>query len=172
MDNLILIGFMGCGKSTLGVSLSKRLDIPFLDTDKYIEDGQKTSISDIFAKQGEAVFRRLETDCLKELLEKSGDVVISTGGGIVICEENRRLLKELGTAVYVKVSPETVYERLKEDNTRPLLQGTNPLEKIKALMQQRSRFYEEAASVVLEADKKSVEELTQEICSLIERRKR
>ncbi len=167
MSNLILIGFMGCGKSTLGIRLSYRLRKPFLDTDKQIENEQKMSISELFEKQGEMYFRDLETNCLKDLFDAKEEYVISTGGGIVLREENRRLLKELGTVVYLKVTPQTVYERLKNDKTRPLLKGENPFEKMNRMMEQRNRFYEDAAQIIVEADDKSIEELTDEISNII-----
>lgn len=167
MGNLILIGFMGCGKSTLGIQLSYRLRKPFLDTDRRIEERQGSSISDLFSEKGEAFFRGLETDALKELLLENTEYVISTGGGIILNPKNREILKELGTVVYLKVSPQTVYGRLKHDKTRPLLQGENPLAKIEGLMQERSSLYEEAAQVIIEADGKSIEELTEEISEAV-----
>lgn len=131
MGNLILIGFMGCGKSTLGIQLSYRLRKPFLDTDRRIEERQGSSISDLFSEKGEAFFRGLETDALKELLLENTEYVISTGGGIILNPKNREILKELGTVVYLKVSPQTVYGRLKHDKTRPLLQERILLQKLK-----------------------------------------
>lgn len=167
MSHLILVGFMGCGKSKLGRRLSYRLRRPFLDTDKEIEMEQEASINQIFAEHGEAYFRSLETNCLKALLWEKEEHVVSTGGGIVIREENRELMKMLGTVVYLKVSPLTVYERLKGDNSRPLLQGTNQLEKITRMMSQRKHYYEAAAHYVVEVDGKSLDELTEEVRNLI-----
>lgn len=170
MENLVLIGFMGCGKSTVGVRLAQALQQTFLDTDSYIEDRQNTDITRLFAEKGEDFFRDLETACLKELLGEKQERVIATGGGIVIRPENRVLLKQLGTVIFLKVSPQTVYERLMHDRTRPLLQGENPLAKIEKLLEDRSGYYEEAAQFVIEADNKSVQELTEEIKEMIEKR--
>ena len=132
--NVILIGFMGCGKSTVGIKLSYRLRRSLLDTDKIIEKEENRTISDIFVTDGEGYFRDLETQCLKKLIQTEKNQIISVGGGLPIRKENHTLLKELGTVVYLRAKPETIYERLKHDTTRPLLQGENPQEKIRALM--------------------------------------
>lgn len=152
MENVILTGFMGCGKSSLGIRLSYKMKMPLLDTDKLIEKKQGCTISELFKKQGEEKFRELETACLKEIGTHKGSYVIAAGGGLPVKEENRRLLKELGMVVYLRIRPETVYERLKEDTTRPLLQGENPMEKIKELMAQRSELYESGADLVIDVD--------------------
>lgn len=152
MENVILTGFMGCGKSSLGIRLSYKMKMPLLDTDKLIEKKQGCTISELFKKQGEEKFRELETACLKEIGTHKGSYVIAAGGGVPVKEENRRLLKELGMVVYLRIRPETVYERLKEDTTRPLLQGENPMEKIKELMAQRSELYESGADLVIDVD--------------------
>ena len=164
MKNIILIGFMACGKSSVGRRLSQALDIEFLDTDGLIEQKEGTTISDIFAKQGEAAFRAMETECLKDLLGRdSGAYVLSVGGGLPIREENRRLLSQIGTVIYLKVSPDTVFMRVRNDKTRPLLQTSNPRGRIMDLMNARRQFYEDAADYVLEADRKSFEEIIEEI---------
>ncbi|MGN1171435.1 MAG: shikimate kinase, partial [Lachnospiraceae bacterium] len=108
MDNIILIGYMGCGKTTLGIRLSYHMRIPFLDTDKLIEKNENREISGIFAQDGEEAFREMETETLRTLLRDKTRKVISTGGGLPLREENRRLLKELGTVVYLRAEPETV----------------------------------------------------------------
>ena len=142
-DNIILIGFMGCGKTSVGIKLSYRLKQTFLDTDKQIEKKQGRSIREIFASDGEAAFRQMETECIKELLAGTGNSkqIFSTGGGTPVKEENRELLKRLGTVVYLKVSPEVVYERLKGDTSRPLLQTDNPKGRIEELLGSRKEAY-------------------------------
>ena len=164
MKNIILIGFMACGKSSVGKRLSQALNMEFLDTDELIENKAGTTISDIFATQGEAAFRVMETECLKELLERNGETfVLSVGGGLPIREENRRLLKQIGTVVYLKVSPDTVFIRVRNDKTRPLLQTPNPRGRIMDLMSARKQFYEDAADIIIEADNKSFEAIMEEI---------
>lgn len=168
-DNIILIGFMGCGKSSVGVRLSERLHRTMLDTDQWIEQRQKKTVSEIFADSGEETFRRMETECLKELIQTVGGQIISVGGGLPMREENRGLLKELGQVFYLKVTPEAVYERLKNDTTRPLLQVENPMERIRTLMEQRSERYEACADVALEVSNRTVEEIVDEIIKKIGR---
>jgi len=163
MSNVILVGYMGCGKSTVGKRLSYRMKMPYTDTDKEIEKKQGTTISLIFKEQGETAFRDMETECLKRLFEYKQDYVIAVGGGLPMREENRSLMRKLGTTVYLRAKPETIYERLKDDTTRPLLQGENPQEKIRSMINQRSPFYEEAADVVIDVDGKSFDEIMDEI---------
>lgn len=162
-DNIILIGFMGSGKTTMGIRLSYKLRRSLLDTDKLIEKKEGRTISEIFAADGEAYFRQQETALLKELMKTASGQIISTGGGTPLREENRALLHELGKVFYLKVSPETVYERLKGDKTRPLLQGDDPMEKIRDLLKERERLYEEAADIVITGDKKGTERILKEI---------
>lgn len=163
--NIVLIGFMGCGKSTVGFNLSYRLRIPMEDTDKLIERKQNRTISEIFAQDGEAYFRSLETELLKELKDSSYTRIISVGGGTPIRPENRPMLKACGTVIYLRVSPEVVYERVKEDSGRPLLQCDNPLERIRELMNARNRAYEECADMVIDTDKLSLDEVVDAIVS-------
>jgi len=163
MENVILTGFMGCGKSSMGIKLSYRMKMPLLDTDKMIEKKQGCTISELFEKQGEETFRNLETECIRKIAGQKGVYVISVGGGLPVREENRKILKELGMVVYLRIRPETVYDRLKEDTTRPLLQGDSPMEKIEELMDKREMFYEEAADLIIDADDLDTEEIISEI---------
>lgn len=162
-NHLILIGYMGCGKTTLGKKLAFRERLPLLDTDQWIEEKQGKEIAAIFDGEGEAAFRQMETDCLKEIKKLSGRRVISVGGGLPLKEENRRLLKELGTVVYLRARPETIYERLKNDTTRPLLRGDDPQGKIRAMLGTRGPIYEEAADVIVDVDDKPYEAIIGEI---------
>lgn len=163
MGNVILIGFMGCGKSTVGLKLSYRLKKTIIDTDKEIEKEEKRSISDIFAAEGEAYFRNKETECLRRLLETAGNQIISVGGGLPMREENRKLMHQLGQVVYLRAQAETIYDRLKHDTTRPLLQGDHPREKIRTLMAQREQNYVKAADVIVDVDGKDFEQILSEI---------
>lgn len=162
-DNIILTGFMGCGKTSVGIRLSYALKRTMIDTDKWIERRQKRSVSDIFAEDGEDAFRRMETACIKELIETENHQIISTGGGLPVREENHALLKELGRIYYLKVTPEVVCERLKGDTTRPLLQGEDPQKKVESLMAARQPFYEKCADYVIEVSGKKFEEIIEEI---------
>lgn len=161
--NIILIGFMGSGKSTTGENLSFRLRRPLSDTDKMIEKREKMSIPDIFAAHGEAYFRERETELLRELKKERGGRIFSVGGGTPLREENRKLLRELGAVVWLKASAETVYQRVKGDTTRPLLQGGDPMEKIKALLREREELYADAADVVILTDGKKTAQVAEEI---------
>lgn len=163
MGNVILIGFMGCGKTTVGLRLSYRLRRAVIDTDKEIEKEEKRAISDIFATDGEPYFRDKETACLQKLIERTGNQIISVGGGLPLREENRRLLHELGQVFYLCAKGETIYERLKDDTTRPLLQGGDPLTKIGTLLRERDPYYRDAADVVITVDGKSFSEILDEI---------
>lgn len=169
-ENVILIGFMGSGKSTTGISLSYKLQCTLADTDKMIEKQEGRSISDIFAAEGEAYFREKETELLGKLKKSGVRQIFSVGGGTPLREENRKLLRELGTVVYLKVSPETVWERLKGDTTRPLLQGDDPPGKIRTLLAQRETFYREAADIVVRTDGKKPVEVVDEIVNLLKQK--
>lgn len=166
MKNIILIGFMGCGKSTVGIKLSYHLRRALEDTDKLIEKEEGRTISEIFKTDGETYFRSLETECLKKLIQTTDGKIISVGGGLPIREENHVLLKELGTVIYLRATPETIYERVKHDTTRPLLQGDNPQEKIRTLLQERTPIYEQAADFVIDVDNKDFETILDEIVYL------
>lgn len=163
MGNVILIGFMGSGKTTVGLRLSYRLRKPVLDTDKEIERKEKRTIADIFAAEGEAYFREKETACLRTLLESVHDHIISTGGGLPLREANRELLRRLGQVFYLRAEAETIYERVKSDTSRPLLQCSDPAERIRVMTAQRDACYREAADVVIQVDGKSFEQILNEI---------
>lgn len=168
MRHIILMGFMGSGKSSMGVKLSYKLQRAFLDTDKLIEKREGMSISDIFATYGEVYFREKETEVLESLKQEKAERIISLGGGTPLREENRNVLKELGTVVYLKVSADTVYERLQGDTTRPLLQGDNPKQKIEELLSKRSDIYESVADIIICGDNKTHESVIEEIMEAIQ----
>ncbi|MBD5529498.1 MAG: shikimate kinase [Lachnospiraceae bacterium] len=165
--NVVLIGFMGSGKSTMGIRLSYRLQYILEDTDKLIETKAGMTISEIFAREGEEAFRQMETQLLQQLVEKKGRRVYSVGGGTPVRAVNRPLLKKLGTVVYLRTRPETVYERLKNDTTRPLLQGEDPLGKIRSLMAERESAYAETADVILDVDEMTTDQVVESIMGSI-----
>lgn len=162
-DNIVLIGFMGSGKTSVGIRLSYRLSMPVEDTDKLIERREGRSVSDIFASEGEDYFRNLETELLRELAGRDFSRIYSLGGGTPLRPCNRELLDKLGTVVYLRVSPETVFARLEGDVTRPLLQCENPLERIRELLEDRKDAYEAAANVILDVDRMSFDEILDKI---------
>lgn len=158
-DNIVLIGFMGSGKTSIGIKLSYRLRRTVLDVDKQIERKENLTISEIFKMKGEKYFRKLETQCLEELVHTCRGQIISAGGGTPLKAENRELLRQLGKVIYLKITPETCYERVKDDKGRPLLLVEDPLATIRGMLQERNPVYEEAADVILETEGKEFEEI-------------
>lgn len=166
-----MTGFMGSGKTSVGLKLSYRLRMMVEDTDKLIERREGRSIREIFAEQGEEYFRRLETALLKELTEQKLSRIYSVGGGTPVREENRRLLRKLGKVIYLRIRPETVYDRLKGDTSRPLLQCDNPLERIRELMESRREAYEACADVIIDADELEMDDILNQIVEETEKMK-
>ncbi len=164
---IILVGMMGSGKSTVGKMLATLLKGSFLDLDKILEFKIQMSIPQFFQERGEDAFRKAETQVLKSLLlPKDMPSVISTGGGIVLKPENRQLLKQLGQAVWLKVSPQIIVERLSDDTERPLLQAKNESEKllkIENLIREREALYSEVASFKIEVDSLTPEQIAKKI---------
>lgn len=158
--NVILIGFMGTGKTTVGRRLADRTGWRFVDVDEYIVETEKRPISDIFARDGEERFRAIETAALQTLLAGEGKIV-STGGGAVLREENRRLMKQRGLVVALKASKETILARLRYDQSRPLLAG-NLEERVDKLMAERASAYD-FADLVLHTDGRSPDSLADAI---------
>ncbi len=148
MKNVVLCGFMGCGKSTIGRIMAKRADLTFVDMDRYIEEKEGMTVSEIFEKFGEARFRELETEACRELSEQE-NLVIASGGGTLTFQKNIDILKSSGKIVFVDVSYENLCERLKRDTRRPLLQVENRNETIARLLEERLPVYRRAASVIV-----------------------
>lgn len=159
---------MGCGKSSLGCRLSYQHQLPFIDTDKYIEQQQKQTVAEIFAQAGEPYFRQLETEALEQLCCHKVKTIIAVGGGLPMRAENRRLLHKLGCVIYLRASAEILYDRLQHDTTRPLLQGTNPKQTIIDLLAQRAAIYEKTADIVIEVDGYNGEQIATQIWEAIE----
>lgn len=165
MNNIILIGFMGCGKTTVGQQLAKRLGYDFLDTDKLIEQKQGQAVSKIFEVKGEEAFRQLETETVRDFIGSLQRTVISVGGGLPITPGNTELLKELGTVVYLETSKEVLADRLRSDTTRPLLAGKDGSNRLEALYDYRLPFYREAAHIKITTDDRNLQEV---ITSILE----
>ena len=163
MKTIILIGFMGAGKTSIGRRFSGKHNIDFIDTDHFIEEKVGMKISDIFNTHGEDCFRKLETKVLSELLEIKENKVISVGGGLPMRKENREILKQLGVIVYLEVSKESILERTGQDTSRPLLRGEDKEEKISMLLEERDPVYKKLADFTVVTDKKSFYEIMDEI---------
>lgn len=166
-ENLYLMGYMGAGKTTIGRMLAEKSGRIFCDMDREIEEREGRSVSRIFAEDGEAYFRRLETALLEELLQKKNHI-IALGGGTAIQPANAKMLLEASARViWLDVSPETVYERLKEDHSRPLLEeaGTEKEKKqlIARMMEERRPFYQRVASEREDVSQMSAEEMTEKL---------
>lgn len=155
--NIILTGFMGVGKTSVGTQLAKDLGYTFVDTDSLIEADQHMTITTIFAKRGEPYFREIETKIIQEVTRKEGQVV-STGGGAVINDGNRDAFRKAGLVVCLTASPEAIYARIKHETHRPLLQTPDPTMKIKELLDSRARFYAQA-DVTIDTSERSVDDV-------------
>jgi shikimate kinase len=145
--NVVLIGFMGCGKSTLGPRLAEKLGFRFVDTDALVVRRAGRAIPAIFAEEGEAGFRRRETAALDELLVGKGRLVIATGGGIVTVPDNLAKLKRLGCVIWLDTPEAVIWERVSRNHERPLLRTENPRETVRALLEARRPLYRGAADI-------------------------
>jgi shikimate kinase len=155
--NIILTGFMGVGKTSVGTRLAKDLGYVFVDTDTLIESDQRMTITDIFAKFGEPYFREVEARIIHQVMQGESQVV-STGGGAVIRDMNRDAMKKAGLVVCLTARPDTIYERIKHEAHRPLLQTPDPKAKIKELLDSREKFYAQA-DVIIDTSEKSVDDV-------------
>ena len=162
MSNIILIGFMGSGKTEVGRRLAQRLDYGFVDTDAMIEQSAGMRIAEIFAGQGEAAFRKMERDLIMRHLRRLDKTVISTGGGMAIFNNNLPRLKKLGKMVCLSAKPEVILKRLDGQSDRPLINTPNPREKIEMLLCRRREYYEQADFSV-DTSELSADEVVQKI---------
>lgn len=164
--NIMLIGFMGTGKSTIADKLKEKLQVEQIEMDVLIAKEAGMSIPEIFETYGEDHFRDLETAMLRKFQEKK-PVVVSCGGGVVLREENIEIMKGQGRIVLLTASPQTIYERVKNSTDRPVLNGNMNVEYISSLMEKRRARYEAAADITVATDKKTVEEICQEILKAV-----
>lgn len=169
MKNIVLTGFMGTGKTTVGRALAKKLQMGLVDIDEEIEKEQKMSINDIFSRHGEPHFRDIETAMIQEL-SRDNNIIISTGGGAVLRDENMEALKENGIIFCLNATAETILERTGRSQDRPLLKVENPKEKITELLAYRRPFYERAG-IMIETDGKTPLEVVQEIMEIVKWRR-
>ena len=159
-----LIGLPGSGKSTIGRQLARRLSLPFIDSDHVIEQRLGCSIREYFEREGEARFRDLEQQLIDEL-SQSPPAVLSTGGGVVLREVNRQVLRSRTCVVYLNSTPDELFRRLKHDKSRPLLQVADPLGRLRELHRQRDPLYRETCHFSVDTGRPSVSSLVQLIAS-------
>ncbi|WP_457679490.1 shikimate kinase [Thermovibrio sp.] len=162
MKKLVLIGFMGSGKSTIGELLSRKTGFKFLDLDWEIVKREGKEIAQIFKERGEKAFRKVEREVLKELLERKENLIIATGGGTPAYENNIELINSKGTSIFLKTDFETLWKRISNDEKRPLVKLGK--EKVKELYLKRLSFYERA-ELKVECEGKGPEEVAREITS-------
>lgn len=167
--NVFIVGPMGAGKTTVGKLLADELGLEFLDSDKEIEDRTGADIGWIFDVEGETGFRKREAAMIDELTARSG-VLVATGGGAVLLEENRRRLVSRGTVIYLNAPLEQQIERTSRDRTRPLLRDGEPGDVLAALQEDRGPLYQEVADFTFTADRRSAKALAQEIARALEQK--
>ncbi|MGN0346377.1 MAG: shikimate kinase [Lachnospiraceae bacterium] len=163
MSNIVLIGYMGSGKSSVGRELQRKTGIILLDSDQEIERLHNCKISQIFETKGEEAFREMETEYLRQLCKNEEPLILSTGGGMALREENVILMKKIGSVIYLKAEADTLYRRLSNDTTRPLLQNGDRRQIIADMLAKREPYYLRAADRILQTDGKTLEEVVNEI---------
>ena len=164
--NIFIVGPMGSGKSTVGKIISDELFLNFFDTDEEIENRTGASIDWIFDLEGEEGFRKRETGILEEMVQKNS-VVLSTGGGIILSENNRELLSSRGTVFYLATPISVQLERTAKDKDRPLLKNGDPGQILKELHEKRKDLYESVSDHIVETEDKSSQEVASEIINLV-----
>lgn len=161
MKNIVLTGFMGAGKTEVGRKLSNILGWDVIDVDDEIVKAKKMTINELFAQLGEPAFRDIETSTIRDI-SKRKNVIIATGGGAVLRQENMDVLRENGIVVHLTATPETILKRTSSNSKRPLLQVENPLQRIKELLEFRMPFYRKA-DIVVDTDTKTPLQIAEEI---------
>ncbi|ACZ41087.1 Shikimate kinase [Thermobaculum terrenum ATCC BAA-798] len=164
--HIVLIGLSGSGKSTVGCLLASKMGLPYIDTDREIEKHTGMPIEEIFSKFGEGKFRQLESDQINRAL-KGKRAVVSLGGGAVLLEENRKLIWDLSTVIWLQASIETIANRLKHTKEiRPLLAGDDLMRRLENMLQNRERYYSQAHLCIV-TDNKSPYTIVEEILSFV-----
>ncbi len=166
-QRIFLVGLMGAGKTTVGRALAQRTGLRFVDSDHEIERRSAMSVKELFATEGEEGFRDREQQVIEELTLQDG-LVLATGGGAVLREANRRALHERGTVVYLRAAPEELAHRMRNDRSRPLLQGRDPRARLRELLRQREPLYRDVAHFVIETGRPSPALLTQLVLTQLE----
>ncbi len=163
--NIVITGFMGTGKSVVAKELARKLKMEFIDMDQIIEERQELTISDIFARYGENYFREQENKLVKELSQKE-NMVIATGGGTLISSDNNRILSQKGKIICLYADSQTIYNRVKRKNNRPLLKGENVLSEINRLLEERKRIYNNIKWKI-DTTNLNIQEVTDKIIALL-----
>lgn len=173
---VVLVGMMGSGKTTVGRLVAARLGSGFADTDDQVESSAGVSVAEMFARSGEGVFRRAESDALGVLLAADGPVVVAVGGGAVLSEVNRHMMKREATVVWLRADVGTLTDRVGTGEGRPLLSEAdaalegNAHDRLSVLGQQRERLYEDVSDLIIDTDEMSPEEVADVVVSLVTRR--
>ena len=165
-DNIFFVGLMGAGKTTIGKLLAKKLKKTFYDTDHEIEKKLGVKVSVIFELEGEEGFRKRETQMIDELTNKK-DIILATGGGAVLSEQNRRLLKERGKVIYLNAKPQHLAKRMAFDKDRPLLQQGNMLDTLNNLYKERHPLYLGVSSFVVDTGQQKTQTIINKIEALL-----
>ena len=163
--NIFLIGFMGCGKSTMARLLSEKKGMELVEMDETIEAEAGMSINEIFETYGEEHFRDLESQLVARIAEKGG-AVVSCGGGAILREKNVEMMKKNGKIIYFSATPETIYKRVRNSTKRPLLNGNMNVEYIASLIEKRLPRYLAAADITIVVDEKEKQEILNELCAI------
>jgi len=163
--NIVLIGFMGCGKSLTSNKLAETLDRRVISTDKLVEQKEGQSVAEIFARSGEGYFRRVEKEIINEISGQCG-MIIDCGGGVVMDDENMTNLKKNGHVIYLSASPESIYNNIKHRSHRPLLNVADPQLKITELLEERKPYYEKA-DVTINADHRTINQIVEDVLKVL-----
>jgi shikimate kinase len=169
VSHLLLIGFMGAGKSTVGRLAADRLELPFVDLDTLVQDRGGRSVRQIFEQEGEPAFRAMEAAAL-ESLESMSPSVVACGGGVVLSDANRLRLKRLGTVVYLRVTAAETLARVGDDGTRPLLAGAGGALVASRLLEAREALYSAVADAVVDTVDRTPEEVAEQVVLLARER--
>jgi len=167
-QSIVIIGFMGTGKSSTGKALARKTGLPRLDTDEIVSSGFGLEVMEVFARFGEEKFRDAESEALGRL-SKAGPAIIVTGGGIVLRPENVKMLRELGRVVSLEADEETLFRRISQRATRPLLQTEDPRATLVELLRARAPLYREAADVRVDTSRLTHEEVADAVLKSIEK---
>ena len=166
MGNIFLVGMMGAGKTTLGKALARRLGREFVDADKVLVERTGVSVATIFEIEGEEGFRRRESAVLAELAGRR-DCVVATGGGAVLSADNRRLMHDSGTVVYLRARLDSLWERTRQDTSRPLLRTPDPRATLAELLEKRDPLYREAAHITVDTGFQSTATLVSRVVTAL-----
>jgi len=163
--NIALVGFMGAGKTVVGKALARHLGMIFVDSDESIVEKERRSINDIFAKDGEPYFRKVEKEVIKEISQRDG-LVIACGGGVVLDKDNMSNLHRNGVVIYLQTSADVIFERTKNYDHRPLLNVENPKKQIEDILKTRAPFYSQA-EYTIDTSKLTIDEVVNKILEIL-----